>query len=171
MSMDGNIRSRSDCNSQPTGAPNRASYGQGNIVSNWYVNETDRGTVNPSSIMQLNLSSTGQGSSFYTYIDLPKTRTIETTEFSYVGNTSRPDQKTTNSWKFVDDQKTTSRETTQYAYVGNVARPDQKQTNFWTYDDENRTTNKETVNFAYASNPAGAIAAETNRSMFTGFGG
>ncbi len=168
MSMDGNIKSRSDCNSQPTGAPNMASYGQGNMMANWYVNQTDRGTVNPSSIMQLNLNATGQGSSFYTYTDLPKTRTIETTEFSYVGNTARPDQKTTNSWKFVDENRTTNKETTQYAYAGNVARPDQKTTNSWKFVDDLPTTTREMTQFAYASNPAGMIASETNRSMFTG---
>jgi hypothetical protein len=71
----------------------------------------------------------------------------------------------------VDDQKTTSRETTQYAYVGNVARPDQKVTNSWKFVDELPTTTRETTQFAYAGNVAGATTAETNRSMFTGFGG
>lgn len=171
MSMDGNIRSRSDCNSQPTGAPNRASYGQGNIISNWYVNETDRGTVNPSSVMQLNLSSTGQGSSFYTYVDENRTTLKEMSNYAYAGNTSRPDQKTTNFWNYVDDQKTTSKETTQFSYTGNVARPDQKVTNSWKFVDELPTTTRETTQFAYAGNVAGATTAETNRSMFTGFSG
>jgi hypothetical protein len=57
MSQDNNIKSRSDCNSEPLGNPHRSSFGNGNILSNWYVNETNRGTVAPENLLQLNLAS------------------------------------------------------------------------------------------------------------------
>ena len=167
MSMDNNIRSRADCNSQPIGNPQRASFGQGNMMANYYVNETDRGQVAPENVMQLNLHTQVKNGSFWTAIDEPGTTTKETTSYSYAGNVSRPKDGAT-FYTYVDEGKTTTKETTQYAYAGNTSRPRDGAT-FYTYVDEPGTTTKETTAYAFAGNPGIIGRAEMNRSMFTGF--
>ncbi len=166
MSQDNNIRSKSDCNSWPTGNPSRPDLGQGNIVSNWYVNETDRGTVNPQNVMQLNLFAEKQGSAFYTYDDTAKTTMKETTEYSYHGNAERSTDGHT-FYTYGDDPKSTTKETTSYAYAGNTSRPRDGST-FYTYVDEPKTTTKDTTQFAYVGDAAIPGFADTNRFMFMG---
>jgi hypothetical protein len=85
MSMDNNIRSKSDCNSVPIINVAKPSLGQGSILTNWYANETDRGTVNPTTVEQINCNRQGLGSTFITFDDLANTTRKETTEFSYAG--------------------------------------------------------------------------------------
>jgi hypothetical protein len=167
MSMDNNIRSKADCNSQPIGNPQRSAFGHGNIVANWYVNETDRGTVNPQNVMQLNLNTQVKNGTFWTAEDEARTTNKETTEFSYAGNTSRPRDGAT-SYTYVDEPKTRTAETTIYSYAGNTSRPRDGAT-FYTYVDEPRTTTKDTTSFSYSANPTIPGFADTNRSMFTGF--
>lgn len=152
MSMDNNIRSKSDCNSQPVLNAARPDLGQGNILTNWYVNETDRGTVNPTTIEQINCNKEGLGSSFWTYEDTANTTRKETTEFAYAGNVAKGDLAPT-FWTYEDDMNTTRKETTEFAYAGNVRKPDLAPT-FWTYEDEVPTTRKETTEFAFAGAPA-----------------
>ena len=74
------------------------------FVSNWYVNETDRGTVNPQNVMQLNLYAEKQGSAFWTYTDEPGTTTKETTTFSYHGNANREGDGAT-FYTYVDESQ------------------------------------------------------------------
>jgi hypothetical protein len=167
MSMENNVKSRSDCSSLPTGNPQRSNTGFSNILSNWYVNETDRGTVNPTTIEQINLTRAGQMGKFYSYDDVPKTRTIETTEYSYAGNASKGDQGE-KFYSYVDEPAVTNRETTEYAHSGNASRGDLG-TKFWTYEDSIPTTNKETTEYAHSGAPSIGGFAEMNRSLFTGF--
>jgi len=167
MSQDNNIRSRNDCNAQPIGNPQRAAYGHGNIVANWYVNETDRGTVNPQNVMQLNLNTQVKNGSFWTAQDEPGTTRKETTDYAYSGNVSREDLGS-KFWTFQDENKTTRAETTNYAFAGNVSREDLG-SKFWTFQDEPGTTRKETNNYAYSGDVQRLIPADMNRSQFTGF--
>ncbi len=166
MSFDNNIRSKADCNSQPIGAPQREGFGVGNILNNWYVNETDRGTVNPQNLLQVNLNAEKQGTTFYTYDDVLKTTTRETTEFSYGGNANREGDGAT-FYSYTDAPKTTNKETTEFSYASNPSRTDLVST-FYTYDDVMKTTNKETTEFSYAANPAKPNLTESSRFMFTG---
>jgi hypothetical protein len=165
MSQDNNIRSKSDCNSVPVINAERSKYGHGNIMANWYVNETDRGTVNPQTVEQLNLFAEKQGTTFYTYEDLPSTTMKETTEYSYAGNTARPDMGKT-FYTYEDVPSTTMKETTDYAYAGNTARPDMGKT-FYTYEDIPSTTTKETTDYSYTGIGGIPGFAETNRFMFS----
>jgi len=165
MSFDNNIRSIQDCNSQPIGNPQRASQGFSNVLTNWYVNETDRGTVNPQTILQVGINPQNKGSTFYTYEDVPNTTMKETTQYAYSGNAAREDLGT-NFWNSIDVPNTTMKETTQYAYAGNAARQDLG-TTFWSSIDVPNTTTKETTQFAYAGNPQQAGLVETNRFMFS----
>ncbi len=166
MSQDNNIKSRSDCNSLPIGNPERAAFGHGNIVSNWYVNETDRGTVNPQNVMQLNLFAEKQGSAFYTYDDTAKTTTKETLEYSYHGNAERSADGYT-FYTYGDEPKSTTKETTSYAYSGNTSRPRDGST-FYTYVDEPVTTTKETTQFSYTGTAGIPGFADTSRFQFMG---
>jgi hypothetical protein len=166
MSQDNNVRSRSDCNSQPIGNPERSAYGHGNIMANWYVNETDRGTVNPQNVMQLNLSAEKQGSSFWTAVDTARTTNKETLEYSYEGNAQRSKDGFT-FWTAVDEPSTTTKETTSYAYEGNAQRS-QDGYSFYTFVDEPSTTTKETTQFAYTGVAGIPGFAESNRFMFMG---
>jgi len=166
MSQDNNVRSRSDCNSWPIGNPERAAFGHGNIISNWYVNETDRGTVNPQNVMQLNLSAEKQGSTFWTAEDTAKTTMKETLEYSYHGNAQRSKDGNT-FYTYTDEPKTTTKDTTSYAYAGNTSRPRDGST-FYTYVDEPGTTTKETTSYAYNGDAYKPGFAETNRFMFMG---
>jgi hypothetical protein len=166
MSQDNNIKSKSDCNSQPIGNPQRSAYGHGNIMANWYVNETDRGTVNPQNVQQLNLYAANQGSAFYTYDDTLRTTTKETSDFSYSGNVSRGEMGS-KFWTAVDTLKTTRAEMLDYSYAGNTARPDMGN-KFWTFVDDVPTTTKETTQFAYTGGAGIPGFADTNRFMFTG---
>jgi len=168
MSQDNNIRSRTDCNSWPIGggaAPNRGAFGQGNILSNWYVNETDRGTVNPQNVMQLNLNAHKLGS-FWTYTDEPGTTTKETTSYSYHGNAQRSKDGYT-FWTAVDEPKTTTKSTTEYSYASNPSR-ERAAAKFWTYTDEPGTTTKETTSYSYVGTAGIPGFADTSRFMFMG---
>jgi hypothetical protein len=168
MSMDNNIRSKTDCNSMPIGNPQRSDQGFSNVLSNWYVNETDRGTVNPQNVMQLNLTRERNGfTNSYRFEDLPKTTSKESTEYTYIGNASRENDGT-KFWTYTDEFKTTNKETTDYAYIGNASRENDG-TKFWSYEDLPKTTSKESTEYSYASNPAKMGFAETNRSLFTGY--
>jgi hypothetical protein len=146
MSQDNNIRSVSDCNSFPVGAPSPDAK-VGPIVSNYYVNETDRGSLNPANASQLNLKGP-DATTFYTYNDVPKTSTRETTNFAYSGDASRPKMGAT-FYTYTDDLKTTNKETTEFSYSGDASRENMGST-FYTYTDKPKTSNKETVEFAYA---------------------
>ena len=167
MSQDNNIRSKSDCNSQPIGNPERSQFGFGNILSNWYVNETDRGTVNPQNVMQLNLFAANQGTAFWTAQDEARTTTKESTSYAYSGNAVREDQGT-EFWTYQDVPKTRMAETTEFSYAGNTSRPDQGQ-KFWTFQDDIRTSNKETTSYAFSGNPQRIIPVEESRALYTGF--
>ena len=166
MSQDNNIRSKSDCNSMPIGNPDRAAFGHGNIVSNWYVNETDRGTVNPQNVMQLNLSAEKQGSAFWTATDEMRTTNKETSNFSYHGNAERSTDGS-KFYTFVDLPASTTKETTTYSYSGNTSRPRDGST-FYTFVDIPASTTKETTTFAYSGNAGIPNFADTNRFMFMG---
>jgi hypothetical protein len=167
MSLDNNIRSTNDCNSQPIGNAARPGFGHANLLTNWYVNETDRGTVAPNNIEQLNLNRQGQGSTFWTCDDEPGTTRRETTEFSHSGNPGRQDQGT-KFWTYDDGVDTTRRETTEYSHAGNPERRDQG-TKFWTYDDTVSTSRKETTEFSHAGNPIKLGDAMMSRQQFTGY--
>lgn len=168
MSQDNNVRSRSDCNSWPIGggaAPNRGAFGQGNILSNWYVNETDRGTVNPQNVMQLNLNAHKVGS-FWTATDEPRTTNKETATFSYQGNANREGDGYT-FYTYVDEPKTRTSETTMFSYASNPSR-ERAAAKFWTYLDEPGTTTKETSTFSYIGVANRQGLADTSRFMFMG---
>lgn len=152
MSMDNNIRSKSDCNSQPVLNAARPDLGQGNVLTNWYVNETDRGSINPTMIEQINCNKQGLGSSFWTYQDTANTTRKETTDFAYAGNVAKGELGS-KFWTYDDTLPVTTKETTEFSYAGNVIKPDLAP-KFWTYDDEVPTTRKETTDFAYAGAPA-----------------
>lgn len=168
MSLDNNIRSKSDNNILPTGNPERSSHGFSNLMTNWYVNETDRGTVNPQNVMQLNLTRERNGmTDTYRYDDMPKVTNSETLQYSYHGNASRG-KDGEKFWTYEDSPKTATKATTEYSYQGNAAREgDGKKT--WTYIDDLKTTTKESTEYAYASNPAIGGFAVTNRALFTGY--
>jgi hypothetical protein len=167
MSLDNNIRSTADCNSVPLGGPSRPAMGQMGILSNWYVNETDRGTVAPTNIEQINLNRQGQGSTFWTYEDVPNITTKETIQFAYSGNPSREEQAST-FWNYNDVPDVTTKETTQYSHVGNPERQDQGST-FWTYSDNPDVTTKETTQYSHVGNPVKLGDAMMSRQQFTGF--
>lgn len=149
MSLDNNVRSHADCNSVPINAPSRPNVG-GPLINNFYVNETDRGQVNPQNASQLNLKGQNLIRS-YNYDDDPKTTMKETTEFAYAGDPNRTKAGT----KFVtwtDPIKTTMKETTEFAYAGDPQRT-KAGTKFITWTDPIKTTMKETTEFAYAGDP------------------
>lgn len=165
MSQDNNIRSRSDCNSWPIGNPSRPDLGQGNIVSNWYVNETDRGTVNPQNVMQLNLNANKVGS-FWTADDTAKTTMKETTDFSYHGNANREGDGAT-FYTYIDQPKQKMAETTLYSYASNPSR-EKAAPKFWTFNDEPSTTTKETTSYSYVGTGGIPGFADTSRFQFMG---
>lgn len=168
MSMENNVRSKSDYNILPTGNPERSSHGFSNLMTNWYVNETDRGTVNPQNIMQLNLTRERNGmTNSYRYEDLPKITAAETLQYSYHGNASRG-QDGEKFWTFEDLPKTSTKDTLQYSYQGNVSREGDGR-KMWTFEDEPKSTTKESTEYTYAPNPAIGSLAVTNRALFTGY--
>jgi hypothetical protein len=162
MSQDNNIRSKSDCNSVPLNGPSPAVKKTGPMISNYYVNETDRGSVNPQNVEQLNLKGPNIISS-YNYDDTPKTTMKETTEYSYAGDASRPSQGST-FYTYDDAPKTTMKETNEYSYAGDASRPSQG-SKFYTYDDAPKTTMKETNEYSYA----GDASRPTQGSKFYTF--
>ncbi len=166
MSQDNNIRSRSDCNSQPIGNPERASYGHGNVMANWYVNETDRGTVNPQNVMQLNLSAEKQGSAFWTADDTARTTTRDTTNFSYAANPSRP-RDGSKFYSFNDQPKTTKSEMLEYSFSANPSRP-RDGTKFYSFVDEPKSTKAEMSEYSYVGSAGIPGFADTNRFQFMG---
>jgi len=165
MNLDNNIKSKQDCNSFPIA--NVASHvpQDGNLSSNWYVNETGRGEINPTSIEQTNLKGQEVWNNL-SFLDTQKVTTKETNNFSYAGNVARAEG--TEFWTYKDKLRTTTKETNNFAYAGNVARPEG--TEFWTYKDKLRTTTKETNNFAYAGNVAIGGLAKTSYNQYTGYG-
>ena len=76
MSMDNNIRSKQDCNSVPIINVQRESQGSGNLLENWYVNQTDRGELHPSQVEQVNLKGNDVWNNL-SYLDYQKTTTKE----------------------------------------------------------------------------------------------
>ncbi len=166
MSMDNNIRSKQDCNSVPIINVQRESQGAGNLLENWYVNETDRGDLHPSQVEQVNLKGNDLWNNL-SYLDHQKTTTKETTEYAYAGNAQREDQGK-KFWTYTDDPRTTTKETTEFAYVGNAQREDQGK-KFWTYADDPRTTTKETTEYAYAGNPNRGNIQMQQYNQYTGF--
>jgi hypothetical protein len=167
MNLDNNIKSKQDCNSFPIA--NVASHvpQDGVVLSNWYVNETDRGEVGPTMVEQINLKGDSVWNNL-SFLDPQKVTTRQTTEFAYTGNAQRENDGT-EFWTYDDTMKTTTRETTEFAYAGNAQRENDG-TEFWTYDDTMKTTNKETTHYAYAGNVARGDLATTNYNQYTGYG-
>lgn len=117
MSMDNNIRSLSDCNSQPIGNPHRSGQMPGPLLTNYYVNETDRGQLAPNNVEQLNI----KGPNVYnntSFLDHQKVTNKETTDVNYQGNPERQSQAPT-FYTYEDNPKNTTRSTTEYSYSGN----------------------------------------------------
>ena len=166
MNLDNNIRSKTDCNSQPIINVGAHIPQTGNLVSNWYVNETGRGEVNPANVEQLNLKGNEVWNNL-SFKDYQKTTTKETTEFAYAGNAQRENDGT-EFWTYDDGLKTTTKETTEFAYAGNAQRENDG-TEFWTYDDGLKTTTKETTEFAYAGNVARGDLATKSYNQYTGY--
>jgi hypothetical protein len=164
MSLDNNIRSKADCNSLPILGPNRQDLGSGNLLENWYVNETDRGSIHPSQVLQSNLKGQDLWNNL-SFVDPQKVTTKETTEYAYAGNATREDLGST-FWTYADGLKVTNKETTEYAYAGNATREDLG-SKFWTYADDLKVTTKETTEYAYAGNPQRSGALETQREQYT----
>jgi hypothetical protein len=150
MSLDNNIRSKADCNSTPIGNPAGQVSKTGPLLTNYYVNETDRGTINPAMIEQVNIKGQNKGLS-YKYTDLPKTTMKETNEFAYVGDPNRAGDKGT-WYSYTDAPKTTMKETNEFAYVGDPNRAGSQGLSY-KYVDLPKTTMKETNEFAYVGDP------------------
>lgn len=181
MSQDNNIRSVSDCNSVPMGAPAREGK-MGPEITNFYVNETDRGNISPTVVEQIALKGQDKGT-FITWVDeakvtnkettsfsyagdvsnekmgqlintwddLPKTRTIETTLFSYSGDPNRQSQG--NLINTWDDlPKTRTIETTEFSYSGDPSEPKRGSLS-WKFEDKPRSTIKQNTQFSYAGDP------------------
>lgn len=166
MSQDNNIRSISDCNSFPIINVARPDMGQGNIVSNWYVNETDRGTVNPTNLLPI--QAVPQGTTFWTAEDVPKTTMKSTTIVPFFGSISGTDKQGKTFYTYEDMPKTSRRETTQTPYVGAASRGNDGMT-FYTYDDTMKTTNKETLaSTPFVGNAGRPGDAMMNRMQYTG---
>ena len=165
MSLDNNIRSLQDCNSQPDGNPQRSQFGSGVILENWYVNETERGDIGPTTVEQTNLKGQELWNNL-SYLDHQKTTTKETTDFAYAGNVQR-ENVGSDFWTYSDSPKVTTRQTTDFAYAGNVQR-ENAGTEFWTYSDSPKVTTRETTDFAYAGNP-NKDNMPTNYNQYTGF--
>ena len=167
MSTDNNIRSKSDCNSTPWGNPGLPEK-MGIPLNNWYVNETDRGEINPQMVEQVNLKPVNPQWNNTSYLDYQKTTTKETTEYSYAGNAQRQDDGTT-FYTYKDAPKVTTKETTEFAYAGNTERQNDG-TTFYTYKDAPKVTTKETTEFAYSGNPTRDNMLPENYNQYTGFG-
>jgi hypothetical protein len=164
MSQDNNIRSLSDCNSLPIGNPARPDFGQGNIIANYYVNETDRGNIYPTNLLPVQ-PSTNLGT-FWTEQDEVRTTLKETLLVPFAGNTAREKDGST-FWTYTDEPKSSMKETTITPYVGNTSR-ERDGTTFWTYEDEPRTTINDTTQFSYTGNAVRPGEAMMNRTEFTG---
>ena len=150
MSQDNNIRSVDDCNSQPIGNPQRAGAGPGHMMTNYYVNETDRGSINPTMVEQVNLRGNPRWNNL-SYRDGARTTMKETNEFSYQGNPNI-DDKAPKFYTYKDVPKVTMKETNEFSYNSNPSKPDQAP-KFYTYKDVPKVTMKETNEFSYNSNP------------------
>lgn len=160
MSQDNNIKSVADCNSQPIGNPGRPGAAPGNMMNNWYVNETDRGSINPTMILQTGVSGGGQPRwNNLSFRDGAKVTMKETNEYSYHGNPKR-DEAGTTFYTYDDLPKTTMTEISEFSYHGNPKR-EEAGVKFYTYDDEPKTTMKETNQYSYHGNPDREGAAST----------
>jgi hypothetical protein len=167
MSLDNNIRSVADCNTIPILGPSARVPQSGAIVSNYYVNETDRGSLAPNNVSQINANRQDLGQTFNTWVDPQKTTIKETALFAYAANPNREGQGSSFvTW--TDPQKTKMAETTQFAYAGNAQRQDAGQT-FITWTDEQRTTTKETALYSHAGSIAPILhTGEVSRFQYTG---
>ena len=133
-----------------------------------YVNDTDRGQLNPFVINATGTASM-QGGIWNpnSAQDLPRVTRKETLQFSHTGNLGGQTSMSTS--RIQDQLRTTRKETTQYANNGNMqyaiksAIPQ--------IQDQLRTTRKETTQYAFQGNLSGAAGLpgmQTSRAMFEG---
>ncbi len=168
MSFDDNIRSVSDCNTIPWLGPAPTVPSTGAILQNWYVNETDRGTVAPENVEQINVNRQGDGQTFITWADVAKTTVRETTEYAYAGNPNKHKTGFVTSDLWQDLPKTSMKETTEFAYTANPNRAKDGQT-FISWSDPLKTTTRETTEYSYVGSIAPATKKlDTSRFQFTG---
>ncbi len=146
MSQDNNIRSKADCNSVPIINVASSVKKTGPMITNYYVNETDRGSVNPSNIEQVGLKGPNLIST-YVQNDPLRTTMRETTEFSYNANPAKSGHGST-FYTYDDVFRTTQKETTEFSYQGDASKPGHGST-FYTYNDLPKSTMKETTEFSY----------------------
>ena len=129
----------------------------------WYVNETDRGDLNPYS--HINASGTQYGGKWnpLSYTDQQKVTRKETTQFAYQGNVGGMSKQVA---PIEDQQRVTRKETTMFAHQGNAAGDHMKE--MIRPQDQMKTTRTETTMFAHQGNAVGSHAKEMNRSFITG---
>ncbi len=167
MSLDNNVRSKQDCNSFPLTNVASTIPVVGNILNNWYVNQTGRGEVGPQNKEQVNIKGQAKWNNL-SFLDEQKVTTSETTLFSYSGNSQR-EQDGTEFWTYKDQPKVTTSETTLFSYSGSAQRA-QDGTEFWTYKDQPKVTTKQTTEFSYTGSATAKDQQLTSRAQFTGFG-
>jgi Family of unknown function (DUF5899) len=166
MSQDNNIRSVSDCNSTPLNGPSAQVKKTGPLLTNYHVNETDRGSINPAMIEQLNLKGNSVISS-WNHLDGPKTTMKETNEFSYSGDPNSQGQGS-KTWKYVDGPKTTMKETNEFSYTGDPNNQRQG-SKTWKFEDKPKATIKQSTAFSYTGNNGnGSVLADTSRFQYLG---
>jgi len=144
MSQDNNIRSVSDCNSIPLGNPSLPTAGSGPILTNYYVNQTDRGSINPSTILQTGLN----GQKVYekvNFLDEQRTTNKDTLIRANVGSAPNLPSAGSNFYRYDDVFRTTTRDTTNRNNTGSGPSIQSAGTNWWRYNDNPNTTKKETT--------------------------
>lgn len=159
-----NIRSRQDCNSFPIFNVASAIPISGVKLTDWYVNQTQRGEVHPTNVSQLNLKGDSVWNNL-SFNDNPKVTIKETTEYAYSGNAQRENDGV-KFYTYKDNPKVTIKETTEYAYSGNAQR-ESDGVKFYTYKDNPKVTTKETTEKAYSGNPQRERNATQNYTQFT----